>query len=869
MWKVVIACFFLATFVKGEWLTTESFVRAAAENGMDRKGSLRMAIYLGNTFAQESLSQSMLDAAITMTQNGNTIHVLLSEELLAESMFAQRYQDNPEIKFVVVKNLGGIQNDFTPEIMWDSYRLYENLKRESYDIVIMPCESGVGYYSVLAKSQGLAFENTLFIAFLQEPQSMDNFKAFKSGTTTLEIDFMQGETLKLADFVISHSQELLDRFSPSRAFIQPYFVSPALINLNSALKLDFSCSDEKSFIILGEEFVPNQDYDLILKALPEHNLKITVLGTVPENIRDVLKSASLRKNFEVTWEASQLMSLPNNTIPEKIFSVAKFATKNPGIFLIPFDTFDPSAAYIISQLRALNVDFLTNTKTGQKSTISFDNTICHHRTPSNDLVDFNAKLAKVWDQFLHLISAQKSDQPAQPLEKNPLVSVCIIHHDRQDYLRQALASLEMQEYSNFEVILVDDSSETKEATDFIASLRSMFEIRGWKIVVMPENSYLGKARNAAVQHATGKYVLFLDDDNIAKPQEIATFVSVAERTHADIYTSAQDNFFDGEMPTLDRADGSPVKRRVPLGAAADVGFVWNCYGDANSFVKRSAFNALGGFTEDYKVGYEDYEFFAKAVLKGYKLEVIPEALFWYRRHVDSMSLTTSRFKNTQRYLRAYTDHVGKQSPGLSNLFLHLNARNTGPIEGVTDPMCNSISNCSWCQIPGCYWCLSTQTCKNGSADNLPTCDVLALNGCPSCNDNAPSPCEQCGFGNGCVYCERDDKCNAGNATAGSFYVNSPCFKRPTYTVTNADQCPGSSSATDPSGSNSAFHESSSMFSGSSSGHDGGDSKTDLIVGLTVSLAFVLFLAVTTVALFLVYRYRKRLQRPYTRIPAGL
>ena len=44
----------------------------------------------------------------------------------------------------------------------------------------------------------------------------------------------------------------------------------------------------------------------------------------------------------------------------------------------------------------------------------------------------------------------------------------------------------------------------------------------------------------------------------------------------------------------------------------------NCYGDANSFFRVSSFHALGGYTTDYGVGFEDWELYAKASLLGYK-----------------------------------------------------------------------------------------------------------------------------------------------------------------------------------------------------------------------------------------------------------
>eukprot|EP00959_Pyramimonas_sp_CCMP1952_P228579 4778765-Pyramimonas_sp.AAC.1 len=54
-------------------------------------------------------------------------------------------------------------------------------------------------------------------------------------------------------------------------------------------------------------------------------------------------------------------------------------------------------------------------------------------------------------------------------------------------------------------------------------MEANFERRGWQIV-RSENLYLGGARNKAARYTKGEFILFMDDDNYAKPHEISTFV---------------------------------------------------------------------------------------------------------------------------------------------------------------------------------------------------------------------------------------------------------------------------------------------------------------------------------------------------------
>ena len=203
-----------------------------------------------------------------------------------------------------------------------------------------------------------------------------------------------------------------------------------------------------------------------------------------------------------------------------------------------------------------------------------------------------------------------------------------------------------------EVILVDDGSDKPEAITCLDQLEADFNSRGWRII-RQQNSYLGAARNRAAQEAKGKYLLFMDDDNVATSGEISTFVQVAERTGIEILTCVIYLFEEPSAPT----DVYDVW--VPYGDAPGLSVLMNSFGDANALINRETFEAVGGFTEEYGVGHEDWEFFAKATLKGHSLEVIPEPLYYYRKTQDGMLNATNREQNLARsispYLRAYPD----------------------------------------------------------------------------------------------------------------------------------------------------------------------------------------------------------------------
>ncbi|VVM08307.1 glycosyltransferase family 2 protein, partial [Methylacidimicrobium tartarophylax] len=227
--------------------------------------------------------------------------------------------------------------------------------------------------------------------------------------------------------------------------------------------------------------------------------------------------------------------------------------------------------------------------------------------------------------FGWLESAREPAEEALPAEPPPLVSVCLVHHDRPQLLAQALDSLRAQDYPHFEVVLADSGSERPESSLFLENLDAEFSQRGWRILRL-ENRGPGAARNLAAKAARGEFLLFMDDDNVARPEEIACFVRVARKTGADIVTCAQAVFKGDEPPPL----GSPPDRVCIFpGPFLSVGLFRNCFGDTNALIRREVFVAVGGFSEDDGFS-EDWELFIRAGLAGFRIEAIPRPLFYYR-----------------------------------------------------------------------------------------------------------------------------------------------------------------------------------------------------------------------------------------------
>ncbi|MDA9148584.1 glycosyltransferase [Alphaproteobacteria bacterium] len=106
--------------------------------------------------------------------------------------------------------------------------------------------------------------------------------------------------------------------------------------------------------------------------------------------------------------------------------------------------------------------------------------------------------------------------------KFPLVSVVMNCYNGDKYLAKAIDSIYEQSYSNWEIIFWDNAS-----TDESSYIARSYDQR-LRYFLAEKTTPLGEARNLAVQKASGKYVAFLDCDDMYLPDKLKHQVSVME-----------------------------------------------------------------------------------------------------------------------------------------------------------------------------------------------------------------------------------------------------------------------------------------------------------------------------------------------------
>jgi glycosyltransferase involved in cell wall biosynthesis len=120
----------------------------------------------------------------------------------------------------------------------------------------------------------------------------------------------------------------------------------------------------------------------------------------------------------------------------------------------------------------------------------------------------------------------------------PLVSIIIPVYNVEKYLRECLDSVVGQTYKNLEIIVVDDGS-----TDGSGKILREYAARDRRFkIVREKNSGLSAARNHGYTEATGELVMFLDGDDVFKPDLIETMAGAIIENDADLAWCGYETF---------------------------------------------------------------------------------------------------------------------------------------------------------------------------------------------------------------------------------------------------------------------------------------------------------------------------------------
>lgn len=211
---------------------------------------------------------------------------------------------------------------------------------------------------------------------------------------------------------------------------------------------------------------------------------------------------------------------------------------------------------------------------------------------------------------------------------NPLISIIVPAYNVENIVEYTLNSIINQTYDNFECIIVDDFS--KDKTKEICINHSKKDTR-LKVVSHRANGGLSAARNTGLRFAKGKYVCFLDSDDLFMKDSLELRVQSMIGCDSDVIGT-----YCGSIAIDQDCKLPPESRKTNLKVIDFITAGGNCPFNANQpmFITKE-FKKFGGFDQTLKQA-EDYDMWMRILRGGNK--IIPTNFFavTYRSSEGSM-----------------------------------------------------------------------------------------------------------------------------------------------------------------------------------------------------------------------------------------
>jgi glycosyltransferase involved in cell wall biosynthesis len=217
------------------------------------------------------------------------------------------------------------------------------------------------------------------------------------------------------------------------------------------------------------------------------------------------------------------------------------------------------------------------------------------------------------------------------MQDHPLVSVLMTAYNREKYIAEAIESVIASTYQNWELIIVDDGSK-----DSTVEIAKKYETQDSRIKVHINEQNLGDYpnRNQAANYAKGKYLKYVDADDLIYPYGLEQLVFYMEQFPEAGYglcSLPQDNdkIFPFELSPQEAyyrhyLTNKWIFHKAPL----------------SSIIKKEYFDKVNGFSGKRMVG--DFEMW-HILSQNFKVVLMPAGIVWHRSHDGQEMNDISKF----------------------------------------------------------------------------------------------------------------------------------------------------------------------------------------------------------------------------------
>lgn len=229
----------------------------------------------------------------------------------------------------------------------------------------------------------------------------------------------------------------------------------------------------------------------------------------------------------------------------------------------------------------------------------------------------------------------------------PKISVVIPCYNQGIFLTEAIKSVLDQTYSDFEIVVVDDGSTDSETISILSRIDNPL-IK----VLRTANGGLATARNRGVAASTGAIILPLDADDLIAPTYLEKGAAVfAGDSGVGVVYSMADKFgaVNGLWHLPEFSPSLLLKENMVF---------------CSAMFYRESWKRVGGYNQNMKHGWEDWDLWLSFCELGISFVRIPEILFHYRVRESSMTVNMGygkKFSMMSRLILNHSRYYAKQT----------------------------------------------------------------------------------------------------------------------------------------------------------------------------------------------------------------
>ncbi len=229
-----------------------------------------------------------------------------------------------------------------------------------------------------------------------------------------------------------------------------------------------------------------------------------------------------------------------------------------------------------------------------------------------------------YERWFSRHAAEFPDPAPREASRGPKVSLIMpVYNTDPDILRRAIASVESQQYSNWELCIADDCSTNKSTGEVLHSMENdRVHVR-----YLDSNLGIAGATRTAVESATGDYLAFLDHDDELAPWALMEMVRTIRKSDAELLYSDEDF-----IRTDTHLDFPHFKPNYSPDLLLSHNYITHLL-----VIKRTLYEEVGGIRDGFD-GAQDYDLVLRAVERARNVVHVPSPLYHWRMSANSTSL---------------------------------------------------------------------------------------------------------------------------------------------------------------------------------------------------------------------------------------